>query len=396
MSEHRPPMPSGLSRRALLWRSGAVAAGIATAWTLPSAARGLVDRTPASAPLTALTVRTLAEVDRVDGYLITEPRLDSVFPHAAVSLRAPAGADLHVRSRGLDGSWSEWQRVPMMTEEGPDHSSGPAGAAPPRAPVWVGEADRSQIAVAGASRDHIDVHLVDSLGLAQSLGEQLRSLSWRARGRVAHADNHPPIRARTEWGAQPMRGRPRYAQEAEFAVLHHTVTTNRYPADHTFAIARAIQYHHQQVNGWDDIGYNFLVDRYGRILQGRHGGVRRPVIGAHAGGFNTGAIGVGVIGDHRGEPHTPETRQALTELLAWLCDEHGIDPQGRTRRVSRGSSRFPPGHEVELPTLCGHRDVSRTSCPGEPPYRNLPRLRRDVDNHRRTRGLSELVPLLGR
>lgn len=395
MSEHGPPAPSGLSRRALLWRSGAVVAGVATAWTLPSAARGLVGQTPASAPLTALPVRTLAELGRVDGYLIAEPRLESMFPHAAVSLRAPAGADLHVRSRGLDGSWSEWQRVPAMAEEGPDDGGGPTGATP-RAPVWVGEADRSQIAVAGASRGHVDMHLVDPLGLAQGWGEQLRSLSWRARGRIAHADNHPPIRARTEWGAQPMRGRPSYAQEAAFAVLHHTATTNGYSADHTFAIARAIQYHHQRVNGWDDIGYNFLVDRYGRILQGRHGGVREPVIGAHAGGFNTGAIGVGVIGDHRGEPHTPETRQALTELLAWLCDEHGIDPQGRTRRVSRGSSRFPPGREVELPTLCGHRDVSRTSCPGDPPYRDLPRLRRDVDRRRGTRGFPELVPLLGR
>jgi uncharacterized protein with LGFP repeats len=192
-----------------------------------------------------------------------------------------------------------------------------------------------------------------------------------------------------------MRGQPRYAPDGEFAVVHHTATTNGYAADHTFAIARAIQYHHQQVNGWDDIGYNFLVDRYGRILQGRHGGVRRAVIGAHAGGFNTAAIGIGVIGDHRGQPHTPETRRALIELLAWLCDEHGIDPQGRTRRVSGGSSRFPRGHEVALPTLSGHRDVSRTSCPGEPPYRDLPRLRRDVAHRRRGRALRGLVPLLG-
>lgn len=393
MDEQRQPDPSVLSRRALLWRGGAVAAGAATAWTLPAAARGLVQTAPGAPPLAALPVGELIAVGRVDGYVIAEPHLASVFPHAAVGLRAPAGAELHVRSRALDGSWSPWHHVPEVADEGPD--GGSSAAAPPRAPLWVAEADRSQLAIAGADREDVAVHLIDPLGLAQGVGEQLRSLSWRAKPRAAHADTHPPIRARTEWGAQPMDGRPRYAREAEFAVVHHTVTPNGYAADHTFAIARAIQYHHQRVNGWDDIGYNFLIDRYGRILQGRHGGVRQAVIGAHAGGFNTGSIGVAVIGDHRHEPHTPETHEALVELLAWLCHEHGIDPERGTRQVSGGSTRFPPGHEVELPTLCGHRDVSRTTCPGDPPYHRLPHLRREVGARRRTGGVRGLLPLLG-
>lgn len=393
MDEHRQTSPPALSRRALLRRGGAVATGLATAWTLPSVARGLVAAAPEAPPLTALPVGALAEVGRADGYLIAEPDLDAAFPHAAMAVRAPADASLHVRSRALDGSWSAWHAVPAIPDEGPNEGS--SGTAPPRAPIWVGPADRSQIAIAGAGHDHIDVHLVDPLGHAQGVGQQLRSLSWRAGPRAAHADDHPSIRARTEWGAQPMRGRPQYAQEAAFAVVHHTATSNSYAPEHTFAIARAIQYHHQRVNGWDDIGYNFLIDRYGRILQGRHGGVRRPVIGAHAGGFNTESIGIGVIGDHRHEPHTPETHEALVDLLAWLCDEHEIDPEGRTRQVSGGSTRFPPGREVELPTLCGHRDVSHTQCPGDSPYEGLPRLRREVDDRRRARRVHDLVPLLG-
>lgn len=396
MPEEAHANPPLLSRRAVLGRSGAVAAGVVTAWALPSAARGLVDAAPDPPAVKALPVGTLTEVGRAGEHVVTEPALDSAFPHAAVSLRAPAGAELHVRSRAVDGSWSPWRPVPEVTEEGPDGpSTATVRTAPPRAPAWMGEADRSQIAVAGASPDDVDVHLVDPLGLTRGLGERLRSLSWGAGARAAHADEHPPIRARTEWGAQLMRGRPRYAREADFAVVHHTVTANDYPPDHTFAIARAIQYHHQYVNGWADVGYNFLIDRFGRILQGRQGGVRQPVIGAHAGGFNIGAIGIGVIGDHRGKPHSPDARRALVELLAWLCGEHDIDPLGRTRRVSRGSTRFPAGHEVELPTVCGHRDVSHTTCPGGPPYEGLPRLRRDVDDQRRNRRVRGLVPLLG-
>ena len=64
------------------------------------------------------------------------------------------------------------------------------------------------------------------------------------------------------------------------------------------AIVRGIEIYHVKGNGWNDIGYNFLVDKYGQVFEGRYGGVDRPVIGAHAEGFNTGSVGVAVIGDY--------------------------------------------------------------------------------------------------
>ena len=86
--------------------------------------------------------------------------------------------------------------------------------------------------------------------------------------------------------------------------VHHTDTPNGYTLDDVPAILRSIQTYHVRSNGWNDIGYNFLVDAYGRIFEGRAGGIDRPVIGAHTGGFNTGSVGIAVLGDGAFAPLT--------------------------------------------------------------------------------------------
>jgi uncharacterized protein with LGFP repeats len=78
---------------------------------------------------------------------------------------------------------------------------------------------------------------------------------------------------------------------------------------------RAIELYHVKGNGWNDIGYNFLVDKYGQIFEGRYGGMTRAVIGAHSQGFNTGSVGVAVIGDYTSTGITPAARAALVSLL---------------------------------------------------------------------------------
>ena len=89
---------------------------------------------------------------------------------------------------------------------------------------------------------------------------------------------------------------PSYAPAIRFAVVHHTAGTNDYSPAQAAAILRGIELYHVKSNGWNDIGYNFLVDRYGTVYEGRAGGVDRNVIGAHALGFNTGSVGVAVMG----------------------------------------------------------------------------------------------------
>ena len=93
-------------------------------------------------------------------------------------------------------------------------------------------------------------------------------------------------------------GTPAYADNVHVAIVHHTAGSNSYTAGQSAAIVRAIEIYHVKGNGWNDIGYNFLVDKYGQIFEGRYGGMTRAVIGAHAMGFNAGSTGVALIGNY--------------------------------------------------------------------------------------------------
>src|SRR5690349_2710396 len=129
----------------------------------------------------------------------------------------------------------------------------------------------------------------------------------------------PPIFSRAAWGAdeREMTWRPQYAQVVKAIVVHHTATSNAYAPADVPKIMRAI-YHYQTVSrGWGDIGYNVLVDRFGRLWEGRSGGLSRPVIGAQAGGFNTGTAGIAVIGNFTGTILPPAAAEATARYAAW-------------------------------------------------------------------------------
>ena len=122
--------------------------------------------------------------------------------------------------------------------------------------------------------------------------------------RVPAATAAPSIVPRLSWGADESirRGPPSYAADVRFAIVHHTAGRNDYTRAEAPAIVKGIQLFHVQGNGWNDIGYNFLVDRFGTIYEGRFGGVDRNVIGAHALGFNTESVGIALLGTY-GTPH---------------------------------------------------------------------------------------------
>jgi hypothetical protein len=186
--------------------------------------------------------------------------------------------------------------------------------------------------------------------------------------------NAPPIISRFGWQADESikRAPPRYSDAVRFAVVHHTAGTNNYTRDQSAAIVRGIEIYHVKGNGWNDIGYNFLVDRYGQIFEGRYGGVDKAVIGAHAEGFNTGSVGVSVIGSYDKVKPTAAATAALEQLLAWRLDLAHVNPNSALTWTSGGNPRFANGVPVFLRTISGHRDTGFTDCPGNALYAMLP------------------------
>ena len=187
------------------------------------------------------------------------------------------------------------------------------------------------------------------------------------------APDQPEIVSRAGWGADESlkRAAPRYASSTQMVFVHHTDTPNGYSAAEVPAIIRAIYTYHVRSNGWNDIGYNFLVDAYGRVFEGRAGGIDKPVIGAQTGGFNTGSVGIAVIGDGGSAPLTSATRDALTRLIAWRLDVAHVDPLGRATLISGGNDRYPAGKSASFRVVSGHRDALSTDCPGALIYPEL-------------------------
>jgi hypothetical protein len=191
--------------------------------------------------------------------------------------------------------------------------------------------------------------------------------------RVPASTQTPSIVPRLSWGADDSirRAPPVYAPALRFAVVHHTAGRTAYTQAEAPAIVKAIQLYHVRGNGWNDIGYNFLVDRFGTIYEGRFGGIDRNVVGAHALGFNTGSAGVAVLGTY-GDKAPPQAAQdALARLLAWRLDLAHVDPLGVITVKSGGSERYASGVPVQLRAISGHRDTGLTECPGDALYGRL-------------------------
>ena len=160
--------------------------------------------------------------------------------------------------------------------------------------------------------------------------------------RTTAAAGMPRIVARSAWQANEeiRRAKPDYADTLRMAHVHHTAGTNSYTRLQAPAVVRAIQLYHVEGNGWNDIGYNALVDRFGTVYEGRFGGIDRNVVGAHARGFNTGSFGIAVMGDFRTVDPPAAAVDALVPTLAWRLDLAHVDPLATFNGISSGNERF--------------------------------------------------------
>jgi hypothetical protein len=283
------------------------------------------------------------------------------FTLVGVHWRGPGSVEL--RTRSLDGRWSRWRPAAPEDEDGPD-----AGSRELRLrsgwnvgnPWWVGPSDRVQTRVSGR---------VTSIRAFTVWSPEIR-VPFRA---FALATEQPAVIPRASWGANESirRAPPAYAPDVRFAIVHHTAGRNDYSRAEAAAIVRGIQVYHVQGNGWNDIGYNFLVDRFGTIYEGRYGGIDRNVVGAHAQGFNTGSVGIALLGTYGTTAPTQAAQDAIARLLAWRLDLAHLDPTGLLTVVSGGSERYARGVPVPLRTVSGHRDTGYTQCPGDALYARL-------------------------
>ena len=264
------------------------------------------------------------------------------------------------RTQSLSGRWSGWTAAD--DDWGRDGSGWRKGNA-----EWTGPARAIQYRLQGR---------VTALR-AYFLWSPIEAIPSR---RLSIAGS-PVIIPRESWGADERIRRdkvPRYAPALRFALIHHTVTTNDYTPAESAAIVRGIYVYHVKGNGWDDIGYNFLVDKYGQVFEGRYGGVDKPVVGAHAEGFNTGSVGIALLGSYNTVGISAAARASLVKLLAWRLDVAHVDPLSFLNAISRGNSKFPAGIPVNLRAISGHRDVYFTECPGNALYAEIPSIAQSV------------------
>jgi hypothetical protein len=276
--------------------------------------------------------------------------------------RGRAEPEIELRVRRPRGSWSHWQALEAHADHNPDPRRGePTSAASD--PLWVGSADAVQYRVSRALP-----------------GLRLHFVNVGRAAKRAHAaqDSQPDFVTRTEWGARqcPPREAPAYGTVKAIHV-HHTVSLNDYSPQEGPAMVLAICRYHRNSNGWNDIGYNALVDKYGVLYEGRAGGLDKAVVGAQAQGFNAETAGIASIGDHTSFAATPETLNALASYIRWKLQLHLQPLTGRVTLTSAGgaATRYAAGARVSVERVLGHRDTGQTACPGALLYSQLGELR---------------------
>jgi uncharacterized protein with LGFP repeats len=237
--------------------------------------------------------------------------------------------------------------------------------------------------------------LTDRLEAAGTDGKGLATASPRgaaASATTTSAVQQPAVVPRSGWGADESLRFDSAGNElwppqfypVQKLIVHHTATQNNDPDP--AATIRSIYYYHAVTQGWGDIGYNFLIDQAGNVYEGRYSRSYAPgeaptgqdlngngVTGAHAQGYNSGTVGIALLGTLTNQDATPAARDALERLLAWEADEHGINPQGSALYTNPVN-----GTQATFPNIAGHRDVGATECPGGSFYATMPTIRSEV------------------
>ena len=292
------------------------------------------------------------------------------------------GTQLAIRTRTPDG-WDEWFEVASDEFEAPDGRPGQEGAERTAGvgPVWLGNGvEQVELAVLDGDLDQVEL---TKLHLEEPTDDPVQGV--RGVQLAASSSTTAGIKPRSAWATSDMgwacSSGPSTSSDLRSVIVHHTAGSNAYDAGQVPGIIRAIWYYHVKTRGWCDIAYNFLVDRYGGMWEGRQGGMEKAIIGGHTYGFNTSTSGVSQLGDFQAGSAPYAMTQATKSLVGWKLARHGIEPSGTTTLVNRSGSTIngvPDGGSVTVPKIVGHRDLGTTSCPGASTYVQLPAMRTDA------------------
>jgi hypothetical protein len=355
ISSQAKPHPVKSQRHEVLF----VKSSVASMRVAKGATRSAQVTPGASDPISTARAGAVTPVQDVPGDLAV---VGVTWPKNAVT----TGDQFQIRT--LTGAtWSQWQTLDADQGDGPD----PAEAA-------TAMQGTSPYVVTGASKYEVRSLTMDQTTPTEARvqvvdpGTSSADDVQAAPGAAAAAVAKPYIYTRAQWGADETlrRAAPSYGQ-VQLAFVHHTVDANSYTASMVPKIIRGIYAYHVLGEGWNDIGYNFLIDRFGRTWEGRFGGMDRAVIGAQTLNYNSWSTGVAAIGnfDVAGVPQA--TTDAFKRLLAWKLSLSGIPATGTV------TSPLPPSWSTKtyFQRISGHRDGFQTACPGRYLYAKLPEIR---------------------
>ena len=285
--------------------------------------------------------------------------------------------------------WTRWRELPHL-EDGPSQDSGESSRRRGTDLVWIKRAEELRVRTSGTVPSDLELVVVDTTGTAAALASRApeprasaqtastaSTASAQARRKKPDSAPQPRFRPRVRWGAKEKwrDGDPVHMRRIRQIHIHHTVNANDYSRADVPGMIRGMYRYHTKSLGWSDIGYNVLVDRFGRAWVGRFDGPRRRVRGAHTLGFNHNSTGVAVIGNYETQrPHRAVVR-VLSRISAWQLDRHGRKAVGTVRMESHGSDRYKKGRKVRLPVIDGHRHTNQTACPGKHLMAALPTIR---------------------
>ena len=351
-----------MSRRLKLWFAAAALALVGAILPAPAFAFG--------------PPRTLASETRFGHVTAATAPVHPGFDVQYVGISWSDGPNPFVRFLA-DGRWSPWRQT---EEDELPNADGTKFAALVPAP----NADAYQ--VRGANRG------VRAVAINTTDGP--RDLNASSLSAEASHLTQPAVISRAGWGAKESyrfnsNGSEKWPPTfyaTRMLIVHHTAGKNNDP--NPAATVRAIYYYHAITRGWGDIGYNFLIDAQGRIYKGRYSGPAGTrnsdrltgenanglgVTGAHTAGWNSGTMGIAILGTYTSASIPKSSRSALVKHLAWEADHHGIDPLASPTFTNPSS-----GDRKTNPTISGHRNWKSTECPGDKLYGALPGIRRDV------------------